>query len=183
MLENIIITGITDLDCYPSCRYKKYWKQCMNSELLCIPNPKPDIESINEVKITICINGHELIETVLGKKIILHGEKHVKVLYTANNCQQSLHSAHWSIPFCEFILLEDLYCEKESIYIEDIFVGIESVCVKYFDDRVIDLSILFILCPEIDTKHYCQSSKNNPDACKTQYKICNGKSYSHIYAK
>lgn len=183
MLENIIVTGITDLECYPSCKYKKCWKQCMHDEIVCIPDPKPDIESINEIKVNICIDNYQLIDTILGPKIILHGEKHIKVLYTANNCQQSLHSAHWSIPFCEFILLEDILFEKNIFHIDDIFVGIESVCVKYFDNRVVDLSILFIICPEIDMKHYCQSTKNSPDSCKAKYQICNGKAYNNIYGQ
>lgn len=170
MSNNIVITGITDMDKYPPCINSKFCKQCMQSNIMCIPDQKPEVESINEVKVSICVNNFEVFNTVLGPKLLLNGCKNIKVLYTANNCSQSLHSAHWNIPFCEFILLKDLCYERPSLIVKEVFAGIENVCVNYFDLRTLDISILFIICPQFEKIHSAPCKK--PNDCYRNYYSC-----------
>ncbi|ENY8962423.1 DUF3794 domain-containing protein [Clostridioides difficile] len=169
MNENISTTGITSLEDYPKGKCKKYYKEFIEDDILCIPTQKPDIECINEVSAKICIEDKNIINTILGPKLVIQGFKNIKIIYTADNCQQSLHSAHWSIPFCKFILLEDLCYDKCDGIIESIFIGIENICVKYFDCRMIDLSLLFIICPQICNCNNCKYCRNycmyNPNLC------------------
>lgn len=168
MLDNILITGITDLECYPPASCTKYCKQCIQNDFLSIPDEKPDVESINEIKVNICVEEFEVFKTILGPKLLLSGMKKVKILYTANNCQQSLHSAHWCIPFCEFVLLKNLNYDKCFNAINQVFIGVENVCMKYFNRRAIDISLLFIICPEFQS-NYFDTPKKNTDNCMNNY--------------
>lgn len=171
MLENVLITGITLLDEYPICGNCEYYKQVIESDALCIPVQKPDIESINELKVYICVEKFKVIKTVLGPKIVIQGTKQVKIIYTADNCQQSLHSAHWDIPFCEFVLMDSYSYDKCLKTVVDVFAGLEDACVKCYDKRTIDISILYILCPQV-RKVYDGSN------CDDYYEPCRkGRSY------
>lgn len=166
MLENILITGITPLDNYPVCGCDEFYKQVMENDMLCIPSQKPDIESINELKVSVCLDRFKVIKTILGPKIVIQGVKHIKAIYTADNCEQSLHSAHWEIPFCEFALIEGVSYDRCLKTVMDVFIGIEEACVKCYDKRTIDISILYIICPQI-RKGYDEIP------CDDYYEPCN----------
>ena len=160
MFDNISITGITSLDKYPNSKCEKYYKQCLDDIMLCIPDEKPDIECINEVNAKICIEDYSVLNTILGPKLFITGKKNIKIIYTADNCQQSLHSAHWSIPFCEFVLLKGLCYDECKDIIESIFIGLENICVRHFEKNIIDISLLFIICPKLYNFSYCQDCRN-----------------------
>ena len=150
MFEDIIVNGITELDKYPSCIVHKYCKQSLREYCLNVPEQKPDIECVNEVKAKVTIESFEVFNTILGPKILVNGINEIKIMYTANNSLQSVHSAHWCIPFCEFILLEDLQYEKVCKGVRTVFAGVEKVCVTYYDKRYVDVTNLFIICPEVE---------------------------------
>ena len=172
--NQINITGVTRLDCYPPHIEERYCKQNLENDIVCIPSQKPDIESINEVKVGLCIDHYEVIDTCLGPKLILKGTKSIKVLYTADNHQQSCHSAHWEHSFCDFVLLKGLNYDQCCNSVKGVFVGLESVIVKDFDCRHVDLSIIYIICPIIEQKKkMCVESPDViDDKCKHLY---NGK--------
>lgn len=149
MFKDIVTTGITSIEEYPKLKCLKNCKQAIENDKLCIPCEKPDIESINEIKVNVCIDEANVINTILGPKLVLHGRKNVKFIYTANNCEQSLHSAHWSIPFCDFILLDGVKHDDCFNTVKDVFVGVEYACVNSFSLREISICIIFILCPII----------------------------------
>lgn len=157
MLNSILITGVTDLECYPKGGICKYYKQGMLNQVLCLPESKPDIESINEIKVDIDVIDFKIINTILGPKILIYGCISIKAIYTADNCQQSVHSANWHVNFCDFVLLNDLSYDRCNDVVTKVFGGIEDVCVKLFNRRIIDLSILYIICPQFIThnSNYC----------------------------
>lgn len=166
MIDNISITGITPLDCYPNKCSIKNSKQNIKSVSVCIPCQKPDLEAINEIKVTLCIDEFKLLNTILGPKVLVTLVSKIKVIYTAENVEQSLHSAHWDIKFCDFILLED-FCPSEcDICPSNLFVGLEDVCVEYYDERCINLSLLYILCNRFYTNY---SPKNYHCKCTKEY--------------
>lgn len=148
MFSDITITGLTRIDDFPKSKFTEYYKECMDSNVLYIPEQKPNLESIDEININICIDNNDIINTILGPKLIVNGRKNFKIMYTANNSQQTVHSSYWSVPFCEFILLKGLDYKFCNSIINYVFVGIENICVKSFDKRFIDLSTLFIICPQ-----------------------------------
>ena len=89
----------------------------------------------------------------------------IPCIYTAKNPEQSLHSAHWDINFCDFILLETPYYDKRNLCTSNLFIGLEDVCILGYDERYIELSLLYILCPNINmsnnTKGYvCKPEPN-----------------------
>lgn len=121
MYDDISIVGITEMNHYPVCKCKKYFKQAMEEELLWIPSKKPNIESIDEINVNMCLKDLKIIKTVLGPKIIIHGCKKIKIMYTACNAEQSVHSAHWNIPFYNYILFNNVCYDKCKSCLKDIF--------------------------------------------------------------
>ena len=162
MIDNILITGITPLDYYPDKCSIKNSKQNIKSINLCIPCQKPDMESINDIKVSFCINSYKLLNTILGPKILINITSKIKVIYTAKNIEQSLHSAHWNIDFCDFILLEDLCYDECNLCISNLFIGLEDVCILYCDERAVEMSLLYIICINFKINH-CSQNYN----CKT----------------
>lgn len=174
-MENISITGITPLDYYPCYKDIIQTKQNMQNIDVFIPCEKPDIESIEEVKVNICIVKCKTIDTILGKKIILNGIIKIKIIYTANNCEQSLHSAHWDIPFCDFILLDNI-CNCDDLNNLDLFAGLEDVCINNNDFRYINLSVLYIICASLYKKQSSCSNQCNKNTSNKNKNSCECKS-------
>lgn len=162
MYDDVLITGITSLDLYPDNICKNLSKQTIVAHSVCIPTCKPDLESINEVKASIKICSYKQLESIMGPKLIINGIIKVKVIYTACTLEQSVHSAHWEIPFCDFIILKKPPFNRFSYTVKDLFPAIESVCINENGARHVSFSILYILCPLLDY-HYpgpdCKKSR------------------------
>lgn len=116
------------------------WTQMFIPEFLTIPSQKPDIEQLISITSRIKIIAQKVIETptpasgseeneegtkLTGKKLIIEGILRQKVVYTAEVAEQSLHSAHFDVPFSAFIVVDALteLTDKFRIQhcIEDIF--------------------------------------------------------------
>lgn len=162
MFDNISLTGITPLGCYPDKKCFEHCKQNIETICISVPCEKPEIESIEEVKAQVEVTDFKSINTILGPKLIINGEFKIKIIYTANNPVQSVHSAHWCIPFYEFILLKNLspMCVRN---INNIFSALEDICINAYCSKTIDLSLLYILCP-IFYKKSCDK-KSCDDRC------------------
>lgn len=163
MFDGISVTGITPLEYYPNKCCIDYAKQNIKSINLCLPCKKPLIESVNEVKISCCINDYKLLNTILGPKIVINLTTKIKAIYTAKNVEQSLHSEEWNINFCDFILLEELCYDKCCLYSPNLFVGLENVCVLKCDEDSIQICLLYIILSSIDKKNNC--CNNSSDKC------------------
>lgn len=164
MINDVSIVGITPLDYYKDKCSIKNCKQNIKSIELCVPCKKPDMESVNEIKVSFCVNGYKTLNTILGLKLLIDITCNIKVIYTALNEEQSLHSAHWSINFCDFILLKNICHDKFNICDSNIFIGLEDVYVSNFDDRSIDLSLLYIICNNSNHTNSC-SDCNSKCSC------------------
>lgn len=104
-------------------------------ETLDIPTAKPDIEQIIKVKSEINITSTKVIKTpvsvsideqrLTGWKVIVEGELKQTVQYVADEPTQSVHGAHFDVPFSIFIVLPPDYEEGNCVsvegYIEDIY--------------------------------------------------------------
>jgi hypothetical protein len=114
-------------------------------EILTIPCEKPCIESINKVFIDVKIISKRVIQTpaaldvnglpipneegtfLTGSKLVVEGLLIQKIVYTADLPEQSVHSAHFKIPFSVFIMLPvgtDVDTAKfcVEICVEDVYV-------------------------------------------------------------
>lgn len=107
------------------------WVQFFKPEVIDIPTQKPDMEEVMSVQSSVQIISQRVIKTptvtgytnttgvivpgssidnaegtrLTGRKLIIEGLLHQKVIYTADVPEQSVHSAHFSIPFSVFIVL------------------------------------------------------------------------------
>lgn len=128
------------------------WTEFFIPEILDIPDVKPDMEGIIEVRSCIEILSQRVVKTptvtgyeaadgtfiqgqdiannectnLTGRKLVIEGLLTQKVIYTAQVEDQSIHSAHFSIPFSTFIIIEPNTAltqrYKVTPYIEDIYV-------------------------------------------------------------
>lgn len=126
------------------------WTQIFIPEILCIPHQKNDVEQVLKVTSRVQIVSQRVIKTPIaettggvlienyegtkltGYKLVIEGILRQKILYTAAVENQSVHSAHFDVPFSAFIILPtgddpvnptspiDKY--KIEPFIEDIFV-------------------------------------------------------------
>jgi len=101
MLDIIEFQG--DRRHFPEPEIIRCSKQFGVEEQLVIPDPKPDIEQLLEVIVHPRIDKCKIIDTPLGKKLIINGHLKQQILYVADVPCQSVHSAHFTVPFCTFI--------------------------------------------------------------------------------
>lgn len=115
------------------------WTEISIPEVLDVPIQKPDIETIDKVFVQVKIISKRVVKTptsdgtenaegtkLTGWKLVVEGVLKQKVVYTAWNEVQSVHSAHFEFPFSAFIILpadttqEDIFCVETCV--EDVFV-------------------------------------------------------------
>lgn len=100
-----------------------YWMQMYIPECLTVPSQKPDIEELTSLDISVDILRSEVIKTPIpadelgnirpnlegkiltGRKVIVEGQLCQKVEYTAAVETQSIHSAHFYVPFSAYIVV------------------------------------------------------------------------------
>lgn len=151
IVNNLIeYVGLVDLNDLPT--EMESFKQLTVQENLTIPAAKPDIEQIIRVMAEASITSTKIIETPIGKsiegqiltgrKIIIEGMLNQKIEYVADEPTQSVHAAHFKIPFSTFIVLPENFDVGTVVtivpYIEDIFA-------KQLDKRNIFKNVTFLL--------------------------------------
>ncbi|MCT4605599.1 MAG: DUF3794 domain-containing protein [Marinisporobacter sp.] len=115
----IDVIGLCDPSVFDLATYP-YWTQISIPESLILPEQKPDIEQINSVNISVEILRKKVIVTpnsdgvenqegklLTGRKLIVEGQLCQTINYTAAVPEQSVHSAHFVVPFSAFIVLAD----------------------------------------------------------------------------
>ncbi|MEG1703138.1 MAG: DUF3794 domain-containing protein, partial [Niameybacter sp.] len=135
------------------------FKQMSIENYLCIPEAKPDIEAINNATGTIDIGSMNVIETtqgisvegqnLTGYKLIVRGTLNLVIEYTALNEIQSVHSAHYSVPFSTFIILPKDYSIGRRIEIdslvEDIYYNAIDIR-KFFTNTTVLINAKILSC-------------------------------------
>ncbi|TYQ18281.1 UNVERIFIED_CONTAM: uncharacterized protein DUF3794 [Acetivibrio alkalicellulosi] len=153
--ENINLVGVYPqnklenvLQCNP---ITNKWVQFYVSEIVDIPEQKPDIEGIVGVNSCVEIISQRVIKTpevtgyttndgtfipgntisnsectnLTGRKLVIEGLLNQKIIYTALVDNQALHSASFTIPFSVFIIIDKNTPLSQTFklysYIEDIF--------------------------------------------------------------
>ena len=159
--EIIDITGLCNAsDVTETLNQYPYWMQMYLPETLCIPAQKPDAESINSVNVAVKILGSKLVKTpsslplqnlegkiVTGRKLVIEGQLVQLVEYTANDVEQSVHSAHFYVPFSAYIVVpetitftlpDDTTVTVNSDNLEfQVNACVEDVSVQLLDERTI----------------------------------------------
>lgn len=132
------------------------FKQISIDENLCIPEVKPDIEEINDIKVEAEILGCHVISTpnitsnegqiLCGYKLIVRGVLKEFLEYTSETKEQSVHSAHYSIPFSSFIILPPNYTLGSKI---DVEAKVEDVYYKLIDNRCFFKNVTLLIKAKI----------------------------------
>ncbi|MCM1989318.1 DUF3794 domain-containing protein [Oceanirhabdus seepicola] len=150
-MDSIDISGITPQSKLPKCPYNYPYKEICETYKLCVPNSKPDIETILQLFIDTSIKKSHVLYTPMENKLIIYGNIHLKILYVANTSSQSVHSAHFDIPFSTFILSSNIcnHIGDTTIFIEDTFVN-------QLDSKNFYVSTLMLVYPEFNKQ------KNKP---------------------
>jgi hypothetical protein len=152
-----------------------YWKQMYINENLTVPSQKPDIEQINSVDVSISIIRKEVIKTprsysnttppveepnlegmlLSGRKLIIEGIICQKIVYTADNVTQPVHSVDFYIPFSSYIVVpkEVTFTNSNgtSITVDSLDVNysvsscVEDVFINLVDPRTIFKQVVLLL--------------------------------------
>jgi hypothetical protein len=93
------------------------WTEMFIPEVLCIPTQKPDIEAIISVSARVDIISQRVVVTPqyvgdnsegiqsTGRKLVIEGILRQTIIYTAAKKVQSVHAAHFDVPFSAFIII------------------------------------------------------------------------------
>ncbi|WBW96644.1 DUF3794 domain-containing protein [Oceanirhabdus sp. W0125-5] len=152
--DYIDISGITTQSNLPECPYNYPYKEMCNTFKLCIPNSKSAIETILELLIDTSIDKYNILNTNAENKLVIYGTIHFKILYIPNESSQTVYSAHFDIPFCTFIL-----CNNICRQIKDIKLFVEDALITQIDSRNFYVSLLTLVYP-IVKKQDKHNSKN-----------------------
>lgn len=123
------------------------WTEISVPEILTIPCVKPNIESIDKIYINSKITTTKVIATpksttenpeglkLTGRKLLVEGLLCQTLVYTADECEQSVHSAHFNMPFSTYIVL------PENTKLDDKFDV--TVCIEYVFAKILTPKTIF----------------------------------------
>ena len=156
MVNYIEIVGITPISSFPNFCKCCPSNQICETDKLSIPRQKPSIESFIQVLVHLTVCSHDVICTSIGKKLVIEGIKHIKVLYVGDEPSQPVHSAHFEVPFCMFVLLKDY-----RLKVADVFIAVEDIRVQEINCRNFTISTLIFACPIFKPCKNNSCSKNH----------------------
>lgn len=158
------VIGLCDIDNFDIDVADPNWTEISIPEVLSIPEQKPDIETIDKVFVKVKIISKRVIETpdsaggdnaegtqLTGKKLIVEGVLKQKIVYTADVPQQTVHSAHFDVPFSAFIVingataLDAKFCVKTCV--EDVFVKALNPREVFKNVTVVLTAVPLVTCP------------------------------------
>lgn len=134
-----------------------YWSQIYFTEKLTKPPQKPDIKEVNAISVKVNVLNSKVIVTpnskgqsniegkiVTGRKLIVEAELCEKVVYTACEDDQSVHSVHFYVPFSAYIVVPETITFANGETLDSLFVNyLVSTCIE--DVFVSDITIEDIL--------------------------------------
>ena len=150
----------------------KFWTEIVVDENLMLPEQKPDIEQIEAVNISVEITRKKVIVTprsvgeniegkiVTGRKLIVEGVLCQSVSYTALVPSQSIHTAHFEVPFSAYIVVDEMIGTTDALLVNfDVISCIEDVFIVNFTDRQIfknvNLFLQAIPAPAVACSNEC----------------------------
>lgn len=165
---------IDEINCgydFSECIDNYLCKEITKTNKLRLPCNKPNIKKICKAFLRISISKFKTINTPMGKKLVIEGIQHLKILYKADIPCGNIHSARFCMPFCTFILLKDV-CKK----VAHIKSEVEYACITPVDCKCFYLSTIIFLCPVF---------KKKPDicSCNSDNDYCSCKNSSYYYSK
>jgi hypothetical protein len=174
--SNIEIIGITPQSEFPACPPHHPCTQICQTDKLFL-SCEHEIKKILKVIVTVSICSFKIIHTPVGKKVVVQGIKHIKVISSIEkecNCTQT---ACFDIPFCLFIMLKDF-----DVEITKICTIVEDVSVQCLKHQFLLVSIIIFACPifKNENKH-CPHDNHNIHHNHECKKTCNCNEIPHDF--
>jgi len=138
----IEISGITPISHFPKCPAHHPCTEFCETDKVRIPYKKINMEKIRQVCLNAHINSFKIICTPAGKKIVIDGEKQIKVYFVSDNHGHATYCVDFNIPFCTFILLHNM--QDEVVQICSV---VEDVSVKCMEGRFLSVTSIIFVCP------------------------------------
>lgn len=140
---NYKVVGLCDVD---DITTNTNWTEISVPEILTIPCVKPNIESIDKIYINSKITTTKVIKTptatenpegliLTGYKLLVEGLLCQTLVYTADECEQSVHSAHFNMPFSTYIVLPSGTSLDAEFKV--------TVCIEYVFAKIITPKTIF----------------------------------------
>lgn len=160
MLINFVdIIGIADPANFPIITPANPHTQFIVEETIVVPDAKPDVEQINSLMIEARITDTRTIITPVGIKVVVDGFLNQKVLYTADELEQSVHSVHQELPFCTFIEIPltipagvsvEQFLQTLGLSLDDVLSGptnviIEDATIQLLDPRTMEKCVVLFI--------------------------------------
>ena len=156
------VVGLGDVSSFDQESSPSAWTQTTVSEILPLPDCYPDIESIERVYVNPVVEQVRFVKTpvpeveeeegftITGNKVIVDGSLCQTIVYTAADCEQSLHSINFKYPFCVSVMLEPT-TEVNDPALEDYCakVLIEDLYAKALNPRTICKCVTIFVVPEV----------------------------------
>lgn len=156
------IVGLGDVDSFNQTANPNAWTQITVPEVLALPECYPDIEDLERIYVNVVVEEVRVVKTpvpevqpneegmtITGNKVVVDGNICQTIVYTADNCEQSLHSINFKYPFCVSVVLPPTtatndpstkeYCAK--ILVEDVYA-------KALNPRTICKCVTLFILPE-----------------------------------
>lgn len=164
----IDIIGLCDLDTIDFSRYP-FWTQIFIAENLIIPEEKPDVEQIDSVSVGVEIFQTKVIVTprsggqdaatpvpnyegkvLTGRKLIIEGGLCQTMTYVGALPEQSVHTAHFIVPFSAYIVLpKTITIDSTAIEVEklnfQVNACVEDVFIKEWYPRQVFKNVTLLL--------------------------------------
>lgn len=158
------VSGITPSSQFPKCPPNYPFTQFCETDKLYIPRPNPNICDVLEVCVNVVICSSKVICTPVGRKVVIEGKKQIKVTFVADDPCQSVHCAHFEIPFCSLILLGH---SKDEVI--QVCSAIEDISVRCLDSRCLTVTTIIFICPVFKKAHdYCSYPHDDNANCHLQ---------------
>ena len=142
----------------------KYFKEVSLCEIFELPPQKPDIKTILDILVWPEIEDISVVDTIKGTsyegqklsgtKLIVNIRLKQKIIYVADNDEQSVHAAHFEELKSVFIIVPDVVngrniCELAKFDKINVIPFIESVYKRKLNSRSIHKCVLLILDAKI----------------------------------
>jgi hypothetical protein len=143
------ITGVGIATSFPTLGATPMFSQVSISEIVKIPEQKPDMEQLVSIVESIDILSTKVVNTgvgtsqegqiLTGKKLIVEVLVKQKVTYVADEPTQSVHAAHFEKPYSIFVVVPaDLIATVDELFLQEKLVVkpyIEDICGIMVDKR------------------------------------------------
>lgn len=171
----IEMIGVTPMSQFPKFPPHHPCTEFCEIDKIQIPSKKIKLRNIQQICLKVCINSFKTICTPVGKKLVIHGVKHFKILFSPHHCDQPISFINFDFPFCAFVLLKDISDE-----VVQICSLVEDLSVNCSDPRHLTITSIIFVCPVFQKDQpLCPCPPEHKTICQLELNHCSTKPAYH----